>query len=373
MQHSELSKQALRGGLLALLACCASGPQAAEVENLYTATVEIANEASDPRAAAQADAMAEVLVRVTGDRAAAFAPELARLLETPGRFVASYGLTITGEAQVRFLPSEIERELTFAGWPVCGAERPLSVFWIAVTDQFGEQAILSNSMPPGAAVSDHMQTLLSGVRDEIETIATQRGLPWALPDFVTAEHMARTFDDVWRYSFDSLYGDSNARQADATVIGRVRESIIGTDVEWLLQSPAFQGSLPGTGIVEGMHWLADSFAQQYCSTGGPRTLTMRISGIRDFDSYARVLAYLESVTMLSDVNVESWSAGELLLRAESRGDADVLTRTFNLDTVLRERDRNMSFPGPVTGMPGTALELTVVPERSLFGTFDSEF
>jgi hypothetical protein len=377
MQLTGQSTHSLRQFLLAALVCCSCRAHGAVVEDLYIATVERQTDVSDSRAAEQTAALAEVLVRVTGSRLAPIAPELSPLLENPGRFVASFGYPTATEAQVTFLASEIERELAAEGWPVWGAERPQSVLWIAITDQFGEQAILTaGELPEDAMFSEHMLEMLAAVREEVETAAQLRGIPWLLPEFATLDDMRLRFDEVWAYSFGGLTDISSAWEADAIVIGRVRESVIGTDVEWLLQSDTRRESYPGAGVTDGIHWLADAFAQEYVTIGGPRMLTLRVTGVRDFESYARVLAYLESVTMLSDVNVESYSAGELLLRVVSRGDAPVLARTLSLDDVLREQNQ-FSGPGPGPGPApigsATTLNLVVVPERIPFDGFDSGF
>ena len=367
MQTVGKSTQLLRQLLLAALVCCGVTADAAVVENLYEGIVERPTDVSDPRAAAEAAAMAQVLVRVTGNRLAASAPELSPLLENPAGFVASFGYTIEGEAQVVFLPNSIERELRIAGWPLWGAERPLSILWIAVTDQFGDQAVLSAGDPPeGALYSEHMRELLSGIRTDIETVALARGVPYVLPTFATLDDLRLSFEEIWRYSVGNLTEFSSSYEADAVVIARVRESVIGTDVEWLLQTPSSAESFPGTGVTEGINLIADAYARDYVTTGDVRNMTLRVTGINNFDNYARVLAYLESVTLLNNVYVESYAGGELLLRAESRGDAGVLVRTFGLDNVLRQ-------PGQLPPGPGGVLDLVIVPEPFVFDGFDSAF
>ena len=358
MRFIGLGLRSLTGGLLV---CCMGAGQAAVIDDLYTATVERRTDVTDERATAQSDAMAAVLVRVTGSRAALGAPELRHLIDSPARYVASFGNLSATEAMVSFLPGALEQELTAAGWPLWGAERPLSMLWIAVTDQFGERAILSaGQLHEDAEYSESMIALLARIREEIEDVAELRGLPYILPSFTNHEDVLLSFDDVWSYSFGNLELVSDAYDADAMVIARVRESVIGTDVEWLVRAGSLRTSYPGAGVADGIHWLADIFAQEYSSVGGERVVTLRVSGVRDFDTYARVLAYLESVSVLSEVNVASFRGSELLLNVVSRGDPDVLSRTFGLDDVLRER--TPSF-GSQPLRTGNTLELTVVPER----------
>ncbi len=362
MYRFRSGRSALRWFSLAGIFCCLGAADAAVVEGLYTATVERRNDASDPRAAALTDAMSTVLVRVTGERAAAFAPELARLHDDPSRYVASFGYPSATEALVSFLPTEIDRELSAAGWPVWGAERPLSEIWVVITDQFGQQALLEAGAPRAeAAYSDHMLELLASIREEIETVAEARGLPFVLPELATQEEVTRALALARGYSLSALATMSSSARADAIVVARVRESVIGTDVEWLLQSDSLRTSYPGAGIADGVEWLADSFAEQYRSVG-ERALSLRISGVRDFDDYARILAYLESVSVLSEVDVDAFDDDVLLLRAVSRGDAAVLARTLSLDNVLRTPDR-FGSSGSSQSNGANVLDLVVVSEQ----------
>jgi len=363
MQLFRYGRQVLQWFALAAAFGCPGAAHAAVVEGLYTATVERRNDVADPRAAALSDAMSTVLVRVTGERAAAFAPELARLIESPSRYVASFGYPSATEALVSFLPTEIERELTAAGWPVWGAERPLSEVWVAITDQFGEQALLEAGAPrPESGYSAHMLELLTSVREEIEAVATARGLPIVFPEFSSQVELVEAFALAWGYSLISLRDTLATAQADAIVVARVRESVIGTDVEWLLQSDSLRMSYPGAGIADGVEWLADSFAQQYRSVG-ERSLSLRISGVGDFDDYARIIAYLESMSLLSDVEIDAFQGDVLLVRAVSRGDASVLARTLSLDSVLREASQGGPRGFGQNDAQNT-LELLVVPERN---------
>ena len=363
MQSFRYRRQILQWVALAATFGCHGGASAAVVEGLYTATVQRRSDVADARAAALSDAMSAVLVRVTGERAAAFAPELARLTDDPSRYVASFGYPSATEALVSFLPSEIERELGVAGWPVWGAERPLSEVWVAITDQFGQQALLEAGAPRAeAGYSAHMLELLAAVREEIEAVAAARGLPVEFPEFSSQVEQLEAFALAWGYSLGGLRDMSSTGQADAIVVARVRESVIGTDVEWLLQSDSMRMSYPGAGIADGVEWLADSFAQEYRSVG-ERSLSLRISGLTDFDDYARILAYLESMSLLSAVEVDGFQGDVLLVRAVSRGDASVLARTLSLDNVLRAADQAGPRGFPPNDAPNM-LDLLVVPERA---------
>jgi hypothetical protein len=309
---------------------------AAEVEGLYTVVVPTNTAATDPRLDAIRRAMSEVITRVTGTRLAAQAPELAPLVADAQRYLQSFGYRSAGEAIVSFLPTEIDRLLEASNWPVWGRERPLTVLWVAVTDQFGERALLSDgSLDTGYEHSEHMAGILDAYRGELVDAAAARGIPVVLPAFDVQDMALVDVFDVWELMFETLQAASLRYGADGIAIARVRESVVGTDVEWTLELGSDRRVLPGSTFRDGIEWIADTYATQFRSIGGERRLSLRITNVTDFATYARVMSYLESVSMVASVNVQRFAGGDLLLDVTSRGDQQVLSRVLSLGNVLR--------------------------------------
>jgi hypothetical protein len=120
----------------------AQGALGATFQNLYRVTVAPDPAAAEQRAAAIEAGMARLLIRVTGSRAAPLDPALRSLLADADRYLASYGLDRQGQAQVGFIPSQVEQALRALGKPVWGPERPSTLLWIAVDDGVGGRALL---------------------------------------------------------------------------------------------------------------------------------------------------------------------------------------------------------------------------------------
>jgi hypothetical protein len=143
------------------------------------------------------------------------------------------------------------------------------------------------------------------------------------------------FFDVWELMFGTIQNAALRYGADAFAVARVRESVVGTDVEWTLDLGGDRRVLPGASFRDGIEWIADTYATQFRSAGGERRLSLRVMNVDDFDDYARVMSYLESVSVLTSVNIDRFAAGELLLDVTSRGDVQVLSRVLSLGNVLR--------------------------------------
>jgi uncharacterized protein len=332
---------------------------AATVTDLYLVTVPRSLEADNARADEQDRAMLEAITRITGSRALSLAPELEPMRSAASRYVETFGYTPDEEAEVRFIPGSIERTLTDLNLPVWGAERPLTIFWIAVTDQFGDRALLSSGeVDPGIAYGDNMRLVLEQIRTDIDDATRERGLPYVLPVLDVLDLATVDFLDVYNFELGVLAEASARYGADSIAVARVRESEIGSDVEWVMRMGFDQRSLPGASLRQGIDWLADTYAAQFAGVGGARPIMVHVTGVGDFDSYARTISYLEDLSMLDRVDIESFSDGALMLRVQSRGDAAVLARVVQLGGVLREAP---TFGSQVSS--GSVLNLEVVPSN----------
>lgn len=308
--------------------------------DLYTLTVTPDPEAGDARQAAIDLAMRRLLVRITGERDPDGDPALQTLIEDASRYVASVALGVDRDrARVEFYPGPIDRALAALQRPVWGPERPLTLLWIAVDGGDGERVLLSadgvsGGFEPALGLADTAEA----IRAEVERVADERGLPLALPLLDLEDLGAVTFADVWGGFVEPVRAASTRYGADAILIGRVRLNPFGHSVQWILVRGDERRTFAGTEVGEGLHWVADTFAQDFSVIGGASTVRLVVRGVTSFADYGRVMSYLESLSALQSVDVEGYENGLLSLRASARGDVGVLERVLELGRVV-ELDR----------------------------------
>jgi hypothetical protein len=312
---------------------CAATALAATFPNLYRVTVLPDAAAPDPRAAAEKAAFARLLVRVTGNRAAATDPQLLPLIQDARGYESSYGLDRQGRPQVGFFAARVDQALTALNYPVCGAERPLTLIWIAVDDGAGGRGMLAaNDLATDLAPAT--VELLTMIRTQLVAVSDERGLPITLPLLDLEDLNAVTFTDVWG-GFEDRVGVASARyRADAVLIGRVRPGVLGHDVEWLLLRDGVRKSIGGTGLRDGVDSVADLFSAELCTVGGASLARLTVLDVATSADYGRVLSYLETLSVLQSVDVDSLEDGVLSLHVAARGDARVIERVLALGGVL---------------------------------------
>jgi hypothetical protein len=325
-------RRAVRALALLFVSLTAS-VHAATFPNLYGATVMPDPNVTDVRAAATQAALARVLVRVTGRRGAALDPQLQPLLSEPARYLNSYGVDRQGRPQVSFNATRIEQALNELNLPVWGPERPLTLLWIAVDDGAGGRALLpANEL--GADLSPAMVQLLTMIRAELLAVADERGLPIALPLIDLEDLNAVSFTDVWGGFEDRVAAASARYRADAVLIGRVRPAFGGNETQWLLLQDAARRPIDGVAIRDGLDAVADLYAAELSVIGGARMTRLTVLDVATPAEYGRVMSYLEGLSVLQTVDVESLERGVLRLRVAARGDARVLERVLSLGGVL---------------------------------------
>jgi hypothetical protein len=311
--------------------------RAAVFSNLYVVRVPTDPTATDQRAAATQSAMRRLLVRVTGSRDAALDPQLAPLIADATRYLNSYGLERQGLAVVGFNASQVEQALGVLGRSVWGAERPLTLVWIAFDDGAGGRALLGASdvqtdVPPS------MTEMLAAARTELTAVADERGLPLALPLLDLEDLNVVTFADVWGGFEDRVLQASLRYRADAVLIGRVRPGELGNEVQWLLLKDGTRTALDGLALRDGLDAVADRYAAELSVLGGASSTRLTVLDVATLADYGRVLSYLERLSVLQSVDVDSFEHGSLNLKVVARGDSRVLGRVLALGGVLTPND-----------------------------------
>lgn len=317
-------------GALALQ-CCACAAFAARVDNLFFTEVAVGDTSVEARESALGLALGEVLVRITGARDAAENPELAAIIENAPRFVQvySYGRTARGQVlSVNFDGEALQDSVASAGIPVWGTERPKVLVWLAI-DYGGGQRLLLSEDNEGA------------VADLIRQAALARGLPMSLPLMDAEDRERIRFADVWGGFTQAVERASQRYQPDAILVGRARRKQGGRlGAEWKLYFASAVLVSEG-GLDAGINEAADYFARQFVVGGQSvqaRQSRLQVTGIDSLEVYARVLDFLEALSVVEQVRLAEVSEADFVFELGLKGSTEQLRRAIALAGVLQEID-----------------------------------
>lgn len=316
-----------------LLAGLAGTARAVPLEGLYEGTAS--GDATDAgRAAAATEALRQVVVRLTGRRAAASDPALAALYADAPVLARTFRSAAGNQLVVTFDQDALDARLLQAGQRLWSRDRPLTL-------------VLLVSAKPGAARS------LGGsaepeVRRLVVSAAQLRGLPLLWPTGLPPSIEQLRADDALAGRLEPLKDLARQYGADALLVGRAAPGA----TSWSWSGPAGDGNASGGGD-EGVQALADRFGAQF-ATAGVRggQIDAVVRGVRDLAGYALAGSALAALPSVRSVALEEVSGSSLHFRIAFEGDADALRRA------ARESGR---FLPDDSAPPGGALQLVLRP------------
>jgi len=301
---------------------------AASVDGLYEVRIPVATQAEAEREGAVKQAMATVLVRVTGNRQIETVPAGAKIVGLAGRFLRQYryesmpvGKTVEG---VSPLPTQLlyaqfdEAALNEAIWreklTVWGKTRPSLLVWLVTQD-----------VDRHVAFEDRADSMLGqALRDQ----ARNRGVPLLIPTFDAADQAKVSIEDVWngvverirqasvRYPTEAILAGQVAQMPDGSWAGRW-VYMLGEEVKtWDLHAPD-ANALAKAALDAASDEIAARYAPSVVS-GEAAEVVIRVADVRNVDDYARTQRYLASLPGVSSVQVVKVEATRLLLRVDLR-------------------------------------------------------
>ena len=333
-------------GLCIIATCCYA--EAAQVNSLYSATVPVESQDSNLRNDALAQALEQVLIKVSGNESALEISGARAMLASAELYVVSFSYkdnpayqeaiaereqqdqpeegefsesretsddselaqTITDSAvsdaedvlpaayllNVSFAQSTVEQTLSKYGVPIWGRIRPSMLFWL-VDEVKGERRLL------GSSDTEYVETLLDQ--------ASIRGLPVFLPVVDLSDLSTVDLNALWGLYPESVEGAAERYQADLNVLVRKSSyeqvALEGQQLalDWTFQLKGFDYSGTATGAADDQLWstlladvsmiLAERYAVQQTTDQEPGNLTIRVSQINSFFDYASLQKYLQSL------------------------------------------------------------------------------
>lgn len=328
----EISGRRVERTLVALLlfACglFAASARAVRVDDLYSASVPLADGSAEATRAAFGEALRKVLVKVTGQAGAGEDPGVMNQFGDPEAMVQQFRRNGAGSLWAQFDSVALRRRLEGAGLPVWGQDRPATMVWLAYDTGGGERDVLASGGTDTPVAADLRRGLLGA--------AEARGVPIVLPLRDSEDLAAVTYADLWGEFTAPVVKASARYQADAILIGRARLFPAGmTDVRWTLLLRDERLEWRGD-IAAGPGGLADRLAQRLAwhGSGDAKVVRFEVTGVRTLDDYGLLLAYLRNLGVIESLQVGYVAADTMIFDLKLRGDRALLVRSLAIGRVV---------------------------------------
>jgi len=295
----------------------ASIVSAAEVTDLYQAQAPVESQSEQDRHRLAPELLKQVLIKVVGDRRAVEQADISALITDAERYIDQFYYqqimkTVSGDAAeqqlvltLEFDANGINNALQRIGLPVWDKIRPQSLIWVAI-EYAGKQQLIGE---------DDEDSLLV----YFEQAAKKRGIPLLLPLMDLEDQTQLTFNDVSTGNNIAVKQASDRYGASVIVTARLRGNETSAEISWqaMLGDDIERWSSQGTvqsAIQSGMDEFADRLGRRLnisFSAAGHNEMAIQVTGIEDYEAYSRLMDYLGSLQVVSDIKVGSLGSEKL--------------------------------------------------------------
>ncbi|MEC9342056.1 MAG: DUF2066 domain-containing protein [Pseudomonadota bacterium] len=318
---------------------------ASNLDDLYQATVPVADRTDVQRDAVTETGLTLVLQKLTGVKAAQIASMVQGASLSAQRALISYryleGDTAASAIRLTYDPQVVERIAVELGLPYWGTERPLALVWLALDDG-GRRLLNAEDRPVGPAVQQRAQ---------------ERGIPLMLPLLDLEDLDAMTPGTVWMQ--DHVVLQRASERYAVTLVGAIHvrsDPPGGADASWtvIIGDHTSRGTVEAPDVAEAavraVDAMADAIFAEYArrpQAGSGRPYEVTISGIRRLDHYQAVARQLESLDGVVTVRPARVAGDSATFQISYFGTAEDLRKRLLLERIFIASEPDRVSPSSV--------------------------
>jgi uncharacterized protein len=294
----------------------------AAASGIYEAEVPVNNQTDSERNNGFARALAQVLSKISGDRAATGRPGVGQELRRAKDYVAGYdyrqdqGVSSTGTPTfktmlvARFDRPKVDGIIGALGLPVWPQPRPKPVVWLGIDDGKGPRLVSVGQGNAARALLDR---------------AVARGYRLGLPSGNAAEQAA--VGAIWRGDTGAIARISAQYSPPMQLIGKLYRKGTGWKADWIfvdsgrvLSKWSSENADARAAMSAGADGTADALIRRYARSSGAAgpagAYRVRITGIDSADDYIRLMGHLQELAVVRKVRPISAGSDGLLLELD---------------------------------------------------------
>lgn len=302
---------------------------AEEVSGLYSGQISVADQTEKSRKSGVRDALAQVLVKLTGNSNIMQVSGIKEAVSNTDNYVAGVGYkslpTEQGELpktelQVSFSRQAIDHLIRWAQLPILPSDRPKLLIWIVRDDpESGREFVSEQSFPE--------------FTQQFDDLMQDRGMPYRLPNFDLEDELSLSVNEAWGLQEKAIELASQRYSADGWVLLRFFTTASGeARGTWMYQVAAARGfndvraESSELFVPLAVNDLVDSLSAQF--TYIPQTdtseLVVQINQVDSYGDYQAVISQLKKLELVQSVNVFAVKGDKLFLTLDIEGSVELL-------------------------------------------------
>lgn len=313
---------------------------AVPVANLYSASVAISSETKPARTEAIQQAFRQVLIKVSGNPSIATASVIIKHVKEANNYLQAYtfqSLPIGKQTKLfltaTFNEKAINDLLLQGAQSVWGINRPLTLVWLVI-----QQPQEGTQISPVGSDNQAAQVL--------QAQANNVGLPIMFPILDLTDIEALSGTDLLQTNILKIMQASARYNTDAILAGRVSQTALGWQANWLLLNNGKETTWTSQGkslipvLGLGVSLSAQVLASRYKITPNKdanitsQPITLIVNNITDMTVYSKVLNYLHQLTSVKQIEVSEVSSDKVVFNIELKSDEATFMQAIALDHAL---------------------------------------
>lgn len=308
---------------------------------LYEGETTVDSQSAEQRAAALPRALAQVLVKVSGDPAVVAAASGENALAGASALMQRYryrqdtvmrnGVPALKTVLIaQFDQAAVDALIGSVGHTIWPSPRPQPLLWLAIDDGRGARLV-------GEAQASAVGSLVRR--------GGERGLGFTFPQGDLQDQTVAGAQAVWRGDVSAVRSGAARYGASSVLIGKMQRGAGGWNVEWTLLDGSSElrrwSSVDADAtavLAAGADGAASTLARRYAQdilTGDAGDYVVVISALQGADDYGRVLQYLQTLPIVQSVGLREVSDEGLVLDLSLRAGLEGLNRLIERGDVLR--------------------------------------
>ena len=308
---------------------------AVPLQNLYRTSVAVASQLPQERERVLAQALLQVLIKVSGNKSIASLTEITPQLVHAGQLLEQYSYERSKEDKqklylnVRFDSKAVNALLQQAGQAIWGAERPVLLVWL----------LQANTQGPNLITTDTAHAWLASLTHT----AQLRGVPLLFPLGDLNDLSQLQLQAIWQGDGVRIKKASQRYGEQPILVVCIQQQANQWQGRWqlLLEDEAVtwhtQNARLTTLLELGMHRVADVLAQRYAvvnTQAEPETITLLVNHIKDVAHYTKVMHYLRQLTPVTRVEVEEVTPQQVRFSLAVKGGMVALENILRQQSIL---------------------------------------
>ncbi len=297
----------------------------AQAGSYFSARVPVASQNTDDRKQALKAALAQVLIKASGDKSAPSAPEAAAALNNADRYMQQFRYAKPTEQELSeghsvflkadFDPQLVKQFIKSSGLGLWPENRPQVLIWAIEHTPDVERSIITDPEHPALRA--------------LAARAEERGLPILLPLWDLDDQLMLSSEQLWRFDSDALMDAASRYNATSILSARYSQTSEGKWLaSWQFQhageamqydlSTGIYDELAPAGIDPVVKYLSENYAVHTTGVAGGEGQPQKqiaLTGVDTYPKYQAAFAYLSKQPLLSNVELIALKRDTLIVSA----------------------------------------------------------